>query len=112
MPNSTKNKHSSVSPNDVLGRKRSNISDEPISPNKIHNNTTINLEEMIQEVANLDLQDLDSMLSKDKSYRKSSMIFLQSLIGELKKTKTFKNLVDKSAKEKLREEDKKGKLKE
>jgi hypothetical protein len=41
---------------------------------------------------------------EEKNYRKKSMIFLQSLVNQIKKTKVFKNLVEKQAKEKLREE--------
>lgn len=40
------------------------------------------------------------------------MNFLSSLIGELKKTKAFKSMVDRTAKEKLREDEKKEKQKE
>jgi hypothetical protein len=41
---------------------------------------------------------------EEKNYRKKSMIFLQSLVNQIKKTKVFKSLVEKQAKEKLREE--------
>lgn len=44
------------------------------------------------------------MMSQTKKYNKPSMQFLQELLKELTKTKSFKLLVDKSAKDKIREE--------
>ncbi|CDW85504.1 UNKNOWN [Stylonychia lemnae] len=77
-----------------------------------HSMTGISLDEAFEDIQNLDLNDLDTMLASDKNYKKKSMQFLSGLIGQLKKTKTFKNMVEKTAKDLKREEDKKDLIKQ
>ncbi len=55
---------------------------------------SLTVDEILEEVGNLDINDLDTLLSADnKSYKKKSMQFLQNLITQLKKTKVFKDMV-------------------
>lgn len=72
------------------------------------------VEEILGDISNIEVTDFDTMLGAEnqKSYKKRSMVFISQIVSELKKTKVFKSMVDKAAKDKLREEEQKQKQKQ
>eukprot|EP00347_Sterkiella_histriomuscorum_P007791 403347550 len=75
---------------------------------------SLTVDEILEDIQNIDVSDFETMLASEgnKMYKKRSMQFLNHLVSQLKKTKIFKGMVEKAAKDKIREEDKKEQAKQ